>query len=52
MGIRNSEALAARLRNAHLDLAYACETANQDPDVAKIEKDFGGIRDDIAEPWI
>lgn len=46
-----SEALTARLRERDLELARACETANEDLDVAEIEKDFDGIRDEIAEPW-
>jgi hypothetical protein len=45
------EALAARLRERDLELAHACETANQDLDVAEIEKDFDGIPDEMAEPW-
>jgi hypothetical protein len=32
-------------------LASACETANQDLDVAEIERDFDAIRDEMAEPW-
>lgn len=46
-----SEALAARLRERDLELVRACEAANQNLDVAEIEKDFDGIRDEIAEPW-
>ena len=46
-----SEALAARLRERDLELARACETANQDLDVAEIEKDFDAIHDEMAEPW-
>jgi len=46
-----SEALAARLRERDLELASACETANQDLDVAEIERDFDAIRDEMAEPW-
>jgi hypothetical protein len=46
-----SEALAARLRERDLELVRACETANQDLDVAEIEQDFDGIRDEMAEPW-
>jgi len=46
-----SEALAARLRERDLELVRACETANQDLDVAEIEKDFDAIRDETAEPW-
>ena len=46
-----SEALAARLEERDKDLIHACEIANQDLDVAEIEKEFDGIRDGIAEPW-
>lgn len=46
-----SEALAARLRERDLELARACEAANQDLDVAEIEREFDGIRDEMAEPW-
>ena len=46
-----SEALAARLKQRDLELVRACETANQDLDVAEIEKDFDAIRDGMAEPW-
>ena len=46
-----SEALAARLEKRDLDLARACEAANLDLEVADIEKDFDGIRDEMAEPW-
>jgi hypothetical protein len=46
-----SEALAAWLEERNLELARACEIANQDQDVAEIEKALGGIRDEMAEPW-
>ena len=46
-----SEALAARLAERDLKLILACEAANQDLDVAEIEKEFDGIRDQMAEPW-
>jgi hypothetical protein len=46
-----SEALAGRLGERDLELVSACETANQDLDVAEIEKDVDGIRDEMAEPW-
>ena len=45
------EALAARLAERDLELAGACEAANQDLDVAEIEKEFDGIGDEVAEPW-
>ena len=46
-----SDALAARLKERDLELIRACEVANQDLDVAEIEKEFDGIRDEMAEPW-
>jgi hypothetical protein len=46
-----SEALAARLRERDLELIRACDVANQDPDVAEIEKEFDDLRDEMAEPW-
>jgi hypothetical protein len=46
-----SEALAARLVKRDLDLIRACELANQDPDVAEIEKEFDRIPDEMTEPW-
>jgi len=32
-------------------LIRACEIANQDLDVAEIEREFDGIGDEMAEPW-
>jgi hypothetical protein len=46
-----SEALAERLAQRDLDLIRACEAANQDLDVAEIEREFDGIVDAMAEPW-
>jgi hypothetical protein len=46
-----SEDLAARLEARDEELTRACEVANQDLDVAKIEKEFDGILDDMAVPW-
>ena len=46
-----SEALAARLEERDVALIRACEIANQDLDVAELERDFDGIDDAIAEPW-
>lgn len=61
MAIRNMtfsvpESLAVQLKSARLqdrDLALisACEIANEDPDVAEIEREFDGIGDVVAEPW-
>ena len=46
-----SEALAARLQERDLELVRACEIANQDRDAVEIEKEFDGIRDEMAQPW-
>jgi hypothetical protein len=46
-----SEAVAARLEERDVALVRACEIANQDLDVAEIEKEFDGIGDAMAEPW-
>ncbi len=46
-----SEALAARLNARDVELMRACDVANQDLDVAEIENDLDGIRDEISEPW-
>ena len=46
-----SEALAARLDEREVALIRACEIANQDLDVTEIEKEFDGIRDEMAELW-
>ena len=46
-----SEALAARLEERDVALIRACEIANQDLDVADIEKEFDAIGDEMAEPW-
>ena len=46
-----SEALAARLEERDVPFIRACEIANQDLDVAEIEKEFDGIGDEMTEPW-
>ena len=46
-----SEALEAQLEARDLQLVRACEAANEDLDAAEIEKEFDGIRDEMAEPW-
>jgi Arc/MetJ-type ribon-helix-helix transcriptional regulator len=46
-----SEALAARLEERDAALIRACEIANQDMDVAEIEKELDGLGDEMAEPW-
>ncbi len=46
-----SDALAARLAERDLQLIRACDAANEDLEVAGIEKEFDGIGDEIAERW-
>ena len=46
-----SEALAARLDERDAALIRACDIANQDTDLAEIEKELDGLRDEMAEPW-
>jgi len=46
-----SESLAARLKERDAALIRACEIANQDTDVAEIEKELDGLGDKMAEPW-
>lgn len=46
-----SEALAARLEERDAALIRACEVANQDLDVAEIEREFDEIVNPMAEPW-
>ncbi len=46
-----SESLAARLEECDAALIHACEVANQELDVAEIEKEFGAIGAEIAGPW-
>ncbi len=46
-----SGALAARLEERDAALIRACEVANQNLDVAEIEREFDEIGDEMAEPW-
>jgi hypothetical protein len=46
-----SKALAAHLEERDAALIRACEIANRDLDLAEIEREFDGIRDEMAEPW-
>jgi hypothetical protein len=46
-----SEALAVRLEERDAALVRACDIANQDLDVAEIEKELDGLGDQMAEPW-
>lgn len=43
--------ILARIQERDAELIRACEIANEDADVARIEQDFDGIRDVMAEPW-
>ena len=46
-----SEAVAARLAERDLQLIHACDAANEDLEVAEIEKEFDGLGDEIPERW-
>lgn len=46
-----SEALAARLQERDAALIRACEIANQNMEVAEIEREFDGLRDEMADSW-
>ena len=46
-----AEAIGAKLREREQQLIRACEIANADPDILALEQDFGGLLDDITEPW-
>ena len=46
-----SEAVAARLAERDLQLIHACDAANEDREVAEIEKEFDGLGDEIPERW-
>ncbi len=43
--------LAERPEERDAALIRACDLANQDIDLAVIEKEFDGICDEMAEPW-
>ena len=43
--------MAVRLEERDAALVRACEIANQDMDVAEIEKDLDRLGDEMAEPW-
>jgi len=45
------EPLGERLQARDVALIRACEIANQELDVAGIEKEFDGIGDQLPEPW-
>jgi hypothetical protein len=46
-----AEALASQLAQRDAALIRACDLANEDLDVAEIERSFDGLGDEIAEPW-
>jgi len=46
-----SEAMAARLAERDVALIRACEVANQNLDVAEIEREFDELGDEMADPW-
>jgi hypothetical protein len=46
-----SEALAARLEERDAAMIRACEIANQDMDVAVMERELAELDDEMAEPW-
>lgn len=46
-----AEALTEKLTARDRLLIEACKTANADPEVREIEKEFDAITDKIAEPW-
>jgi hypothetical protein len=49
-----ARALAARLRERDERMIRACEIANADPDLLRIEQDWDELRDEadrVEEPW-
>lgn len=46
-----AEALAEKMAERDRDLARACEAANQDPEVAVIEREFDSLPNELTEPW-
>jgi hypothetical protein len=46
-----AEALHEKLSMRDRLLVEACRTANNDPEVRAIEKEFDAITDEAAEPW-
>jgi len=46
------EAVSAKLHERDQRLIRACEIADRDPDVQRIEREFDSLPDDIAERWI
>lgn len=46
-----SRFVTERLEIRNSELTMACDVANRDLDVEQLEKEFDGIRDEMAEPW-
>jgi hypothetical protein len=46
-----ADALSEKLTARERVLIEACKTANSDPEVRAIEKEFDAITDEAAEPW-
>ena len=46
-----AEALATKLKERDRLLARAADVANRSRAVRKLERDWGGLPDEIAEPW-
>jgi len=46
-----AEALASKLRESDRMLARAAEVANHSREVRAIEREFGRLEHDLAEPW-
>jgi hypothetical protein len=47
-----ADALSEKLTARERVLIEACKTANKDPEVRAIEKEFDAITDEAAELWI
>ena len=46
-----SVALEKRLMEEEKSLIRACKSANEDPDLKALEKEWDQINDEIEEPW-
>ena len=46
-----ADALADKLAEREKRLIRACEIANQDPKLRKIEKELDALTDEVPEPW-
>ena len=45
------DALSRKLADRERQLIRACQAANRDADVARIEREFDALGDEIQEPW-